>query len=218
MFEKKVCSNCGEKIKEDWEFCPYCGEEIEKEKLRAKERIAPFKNIFGDVEKEFERIDKMFGFDSFRFPSFKIKPGSRGGGVSITIQSGTGMAPKVEVKTFGEYKKLEPELKRKLGVKPAVEEVAEEQEGKKRLEVKLPKVTEEPETEIQNLGSRQIISIKLPDVKSEDDVELKRLEQSIEVKAFAGDKAYFTLLPLPSSAAIAKKEFKNGVLRIEVER
>lgn len=217
MFEEKICPNCGERIKEGWEFCPHCGEEIEIEKPKEKERITPFGSIFGDIDKEFERIDKMFGFDSFKLPSFKMKPGMKGGGVSITVQSGTGMKPKVEVKTSGEYKKLEPELKRKLGVKPTIEEVEEEKVEKKKREVKLPKVTEEPETEIQTIGNKQIISIKIPDVKSEDDIEIKKLEQSIEVKALADDKAYFKLIPVSRDATISKK-FKDGVLKIEIER
>jgi len=217
VFERKICPNCGEKVKESWEFCPRCGEEIDIEKPREKELVTPFGSIFGDIDKEFERIDKIFGFDSFKLPTFKMKPGMKGGGISITVQSGTGMEPKVEVKTSGEYKKLEPELKRKLGVKPAIEEVGEEKVEKKKREVKLPKVTEEPETEIQTIGNKQIISIKLPDVKNEDDIEIKKLEQSIEVKALAGDKAYFKLIPVSRDVTISKK-FKRGVLKIEIER
>lgn len=213
MFGRKVCPNCNKKIKEDWEFCPHCGEKIEPE----KESAVPFGSIFEDIEKEFERIDKIFGFDSFKLPTFKMKPGIRGGSVSITVQSGTGMEPKVEIKTSGEYKKLEPELKRKFGIKPAIEEVEEEEKEVKRRKVKPPKVTEEPETEIQTAGNKQIISIKLPDIKSEDDIEVKKLEQSIEVKAFSDDKTYFKLIPIPKDVTVSKK-FKDGVLKIEIER
>jgi HSP20 family molecular chaperone IbpA len=208
MFGKKRCPNCGEKVKDDWSFCPYCGEELE-----IGEALAPFgEEVLEDIEKELERMDKMFG-SPFKF--FKSKP-LKGGGISITIRSGTGMEPKVEIKTSGEYKKIEPELKKRLGVRPAIEEVEEEEE-KPKVERKA-KVTEEAETEVKTLGNKQIISVKLPDVESEDDIEIKRLEQSMEIKAFAGDKAYFTLVPLPANAAIVKKEFKNGVLRIEVEK
>lgn len=207
MFEKKACPNCGEKIKEGWEFCPHCGEEIEPEKPR--KGLLPFRRIFDDIDKEFERIDKMFGFGSFKFPSFKMK-GVKSGGISITVQTGTGMKPKVEIKTSGEYKKLEPELKRKLGVKPAIEEVEE-----KKVEVKSPKITEEPESETQTIDNKQIVSIKLPDVKSEENIQIKRLEESIEVKAFADDKVYFKLIPISKGATISKK-FKNGVLKIEM--
>jgi hypothetical protein len=216
MFGKKKCPNCDEEIKSDWEFCPHCGEKIELEKSKRRDVITPFEDIFDDIEKEFERIDKFFGFGPFKFPSIRMKPGMRGGGISITVQSGTGMEPKVEIKTSGEYKKLEPEIKKKFGIKPAIEEIEEEKAEKKKIMRKIPKITEEPETKVQTAGSKQIISVKLPDVKSEDDIEVKRLEQSIEIRAFAGDKAYFKLIPLPSDAAIVKKEFKNEVLRIEV--
>jgi HSP20 family molecular chaperone IbpA len=215
MFRKKVCPNCGEKIKEDWEFCPHCGEKVGTETTIEREMMAPFRSIFDDIDKEFERIDKMFGLDSFKFPEL-VKRGGRGGSISITVQSGTGMKPKVEIKTSGDYRKLEPELKRKLGIKPGVEEVEEKVEKKKR-EIRLPKVTEEPETEIQTIGNKQIVSIKLPDVKDEDDIEIKRLGQSIEVKAFVDDKAYFKLIPIPPNATVSKK-FRDGVLRIEIER
>jgi HSP20 family molecular chaperone IbpA len=217
MLKKKVCPNCNEKVKEGWKFCPHCGEEIEEEKPIERKFFSPFESIFDDIEKEFERIDKMFGFTSFKFPKFKLEPGMKGGGISITVQSGTGMEPKIEVKTFGEYKKLEPEIKKKLGIKPGIEEVEEEKIEKKKREFKPPKVTEEPESEIQTFGNKQIISIKLPDVKSEDDIEVKRLEQSIEIKALADGKAYFKLIPIPSNATISKK-FKDGVLKIEIER
>ncbi|MEM7824975.1 MAG: hypothetical protein QXO27_03305, partial [Candidatus Aenigmatarchaeota archaeon] len=96
-----------------------------------------------------------------------------------------------------------------------IEEV--EEEDKKKREIRVTKVAEEPETEIQTVGNKQIISIKLPDVKKEEDIEIKKLEQSLEVKAFAGDKTYFKLIPIPKEASINKK-FKNGLLKIEIER
>jgi HSP20 family molecular chaperone IbpA len=208
MFEKKKCQACGEKVRDDWQYCPYCGEELTK---REEIKFRPF-SIFEDIDKEFERIDKMFGSNLFKFRKFRI-PKMKGGGISITIQSGTGMEPKIDIKTSGEYKELEPEIKRKLGIKPSVEEVEEARKEKIR---KIPKITEEPETKIEKIGNLQRIQIKLPDVKSEDDIEVRSLEQSIEVKAFAGDKAYFKLLPI--TGTVIKKEFKDKILKIEVER
>jgi len=214
MFEKKKCPNCGEKIKDEWNFCPYCGEEFLKKAKVKESPLMPFgEDIFEEIEKEFERMDKMFGLPSFKLSSFKSKPFVRGGGISITIRSGTGMEPKIEIKTSGEFKKIEPELKKKLGIKPPVEEVEEEVKPRK-----MPKVTEEPETEVKNLGEKQVILIKLPGVKSESDIEIKKLEQSLEVKAFAGEKAYFTLLPIPKGSSIVDKKFKDGVLNIEIKR
>ncbi len=200
MFEKKRCGNCKDKVKDEWKYCPACGYIL-------LEESKPF-SIFGDVEKELERIDKTFKTDS-RFPRFKFPV--KGGGVSIRITSGTGMQPKVEVRTSGEYKKLGPDIRTKLGVREPVREVEE-----KPKEVKMPKITEEPETKIHRIGNKQTITVNLPDVK-EEDVQIKQLEQSIEIRAYAGDKAYFKLIPVPANAYIGK-EFKDGILKIEVVR
>jgi len=134
------------------------------------------------------------------------------GGISITITSGTGREPKVEVKTSGSFKEVEPEIKRKLGVKPSVEEIEEKPKPKQT------KIAEEPETKIENIGNKQIIKIKLPNVKSLKDIEIKKLEQSIEIKAFAKDVTYFKLIPIPANSYISNKEFKDNVLKIEIER
>lgn len=163
IFGKKRCKDCGGKLEKKWNFCPHCGKGIK------------YKSIFDDVDKEFERMEKVF-----ELPKIDLKP--RVDGVSIIISSG---------------------MKPKMTARKAVEKP-----------VKIPKFTEEPETTIERRGNRQIINIKLPGVKKED-IEIKRLEQSIEIKAFAGDKAYFKLIPIPSSAAV-NRSFEDEMLKIEV--
>jgi HSP20 family molecular chaperone IbpA len=203
MFNKKRCRNCGNNVKDDWRFCPYCGEYLKKDIF---ERFLPFKHfeeIEKEIDEELKRLDKMFKI-SFDIPKAKIKP-KEFSGISITIKTETGKKPKIDVKTFGEYKKLEPEIRKKLMVYEGGEE-----------KVKPPKITEEPETEITKNKNKQIIKIKLPGVKSINDIEIKKLEQSIEIKAFAGDKLYFKLLPIIGT--ITKKEFKDETLLLEIER
>ncbi|MDI6826561.1 MAG: hypothetical protein QMD36_05275 [Candidatus Aenigmarchaeota archaeon] len=203
MFESKKCRRCGKGLKNDWIVCPYCGEGVREKK--------PY-DMFEDIEREFERIDKVFGPRFLKFPRIDIESPFKSGGISITIRSGR-MKPQVDVKTTGEYKKLEPEIKRRLGVEEEVEEVKEEKPEKK---VRIPKMTEEPETKIERVGNRETINIKLSDVKNPEDIEIRKLEQSLEIKAFAGDKAYFKLIPIRPNAQISDKSFKNGNLKIEV--
>jgi HSP20 family molecular chaperone IbpA/RNA polymerase subunit RPABC4/transcription elongation factor Spt4 len=213
IFKKKVCRNCGEKINDEWDFCPRCGDAL-KEKETGKLDIfnSPFANIFGNMEKEFENTDKT---PDFELPRFKLKP-MKGSGITIVVHGGAGMGPVIKVMTNGNYKRFEPQIKRKLGVGPALEKMEEERVERKKFR-KMPKITEEPKAEIKTAGANQIISIKLPGVKSENDVEVKKLEQSIEVKAFAGDKAYFKLIPIPSDAIVNKK-FKDSLLTLEIGR
>lgn len=208
MFYSKKCKRCGRKLKDDWLFCPYCGEEITKR----ESYMDLFEEFERDIEREFERLDKMFGM--LGFPRINIKAPIRTGGISITIRSGTGMKPQIEVKTTGEYKKFEPEIKRRLGIKEGVQEVETEKIEEKK--VKVPKITEEPETKIERKGNVETITIKLPDVKNPEDINVRKLEQSIEVKAFVGDKAYFKLIPVKPNSRIISQKFENGILRIEL--
>lgn len=210
MFEKKKCRNCGEKLKDDWKFCPHCGESATKK----SRRVDDFDGISEDMTKEFERMNKMLPF-GFKVRGFKIKPEVKGGVINIVVHGGGGMEPRMEIRTSDDYKKFEPRIKRKVGVGPAAGDMEEERIGKKKIR-KLPKVTEEPETNIQVIGNKHIIEIKLPGV-DEDDIEIKRLENSIELKAFSGSKAYFKLIPVPSNASV-NENFKNGVLKLEIER
>ena len=204
MFELKRCKRCGKGLKKEWKFCPSCGESIEYRR--------PYRDISEDIEQEFEKIDKMFGPIFVRFPKLDMESPFKRGGISITIRSGTGKRPKVHVKTSGQYKKLEPRIRRRLGV-GGVEEVKEE-----KRKIRIPKITEEPETKIEKRGNEEMITIKLPDVKNLDNIEIRKLGQSIEIKAFAGDKAYFKLIPIRPNAQISDRSFKNGVLKIQVVR
>jgi HSP20 family molecular chaperone IbpA len=204
MFERRKCPSCGEGVKAGWAFCPHCGTG-----LRVKVRPARdlFAGLFEDIHREFERIDRLFGRDFFKFPT-----PFRGGGVSVTITSGTGREPRVDVKTFGEYKKFEPEIRRRFGLEKPVREVEE------RPPRPIPRVTEEPEARVERLADRDVITIKLPGVTDEADVEIRKLEQSVEIKAFAGDKAYFKLIPIKPTSHILSKSLENETLRIEIGR
>ncbi len=146
-------------------------------------------DMFGNMDNDFEKMDNMFG-------QFRLKP--IGGGIRVVIHGDT--EPRIEVTSDG-YKKIEPEIRRR--------EVKETQR-------RMPKTTEEPEAKIQNIGRGKVITIDLPGVKA-DDVEVKRLEQSVEIKAYSKDKAYFKLIPVPANSSV-NREFKNGVLKIEVKQ
>lgn len=181
MFEKKKCRGCGEKVRDNWQYCPYCGEPLKELKIKPEAFLE-------DMGKEFKKLDKI------GFPKVFMKPRE---GITITISSGRPL----EIKT----RRIEPKVKKEV-----------EPEVKRPL--RIAKITEEPETKIERLGNKQIIQIKLPEVKSQDDIEINVFEQSIEIKAFAGDKGYFKLIPIPSNAEILRKEFKDNILKIEVVR
>ncbi len=168
--------------------CENCGEKVD-----VKWDYCPHcgEELVKKREKIFDDIDKEFESVDKMMGFKPIK------GISIMISGGTGMGPKIAVSP--DYRK--PEM--------AIQKAKEKP-------VRIPKITEEPETKIEKIGNKQVIKIKLPGVKMED-IEIKRLEQSIEVKAFAGDKAYFKLIPIPSNASI-NRSFEENMLKIEVQK
>lgn len=169
------------------------------EKLEGKWNFCPYcgknlkeRDINEEIGKQLQRMNRVLGFGKvIGLPKMDIKQGSDG--ISIIISSDMGMQPNMA------------RPKREIVVERPVENTR-----------KMPKSVEEPETKIERTGNRQTISIRLPGVKYED-IEIKRLEQSVEIRAFAGEKAYFKVIAIPSNAAI-NKSFKDDMLKIEVLR
>ena len=192
MFEKNKCPRCGFFVKKSWNFCPECGFN-----LKNTEPIIPEPLMMGgvfnmdDISKDINSMLKaMFGESPIK------------GSISITSHMSP-KGPRIHVKTSGDYKKVEPEIKKKLGVK--------------RKLIK-PKVTEEPEIKVKEMPHENVIEIQLPGVKKEEDIEIYKQEQSIELKAFTKDKVYFRLIPIPENSEIIEKELEGDILRIRLRK
>ena len=188
MFWEKRCKNCDSKIDKTWIFCANCGNALKEVKG---------KDIFQEVDKEFRQIDKIL---EMKVPKFMLRPPLKAKGVSIIITADNVSPPKINVQTYGDQRHIHHQHEHRRHEEKAV---------------RIPKTTEEPETKIQRSQNKQIITLNLPDVKNLEDIEIKQLQQSVEIRAFAGDKAYFKLIPIPSNASV-NNEFKDGVLKIEV--
>lgn len=215
------CRKCGNEADERWTFCPRCGSKLEKTKERGF-----FEDVFERMEQEMGDMDKAFerNFEVIDLSPFFMKP-ARGSGFSIKItRSGDGK-PKVDIKTFGDVNKKEVEDEvSKLGfrgrisnvLKPKRSEPQEPEAKVKGVRLEGAKTMEEPETSVKNIGGRIIAEVKLPDVKRAEDIELRLLENSIEVRAIAGDKAYFKILTKPPETNVVRREFRKGILTIEL--
>lgn len=77
-----------------------------------------------------------------------------------------------------------------------------------------PKRTIEPKVSIKNLGSRIFFRISLPHVDP-DNVRLTELDESFEIRADAGDKAYFKIVTVPQGFSLAEQYFEKGKLVLE---
>ncbi|NOZ59986.1 MAG: zinc ribbon domain-containing protein [Euryarchaeota archaeon] len=186
------CLRCGEPVRRRWNYCPNCGADLRRE--RAYERypaLLGFRGIFDEIDREFREIERML--------RRLAMPGERRGGVSIRISSEPGKEPRVEVQTFGSLKNrnILPRLRAR--------------------QRQPPRVTEEPETRVERRGNRVVYRLRMPGVESEEDVDVQRLRESVEVRGYARDRAYFTLFTLPRHARIASTKLEGDEFVIEVE-
>ncbi len=219
MFKKK-CRQCERKTSKDYEFCPYCGYDLGKEQeerdfgLLGREdgfeqdifqmpfQMTGFNKIFGSllnqIDKQFKELDKQMTEDEKRAERF---PGS---GISISISTSTGNRPEIKIRGIGDTKikqVREAKLTNKLS-----------DEDAKKLS-RLPK--KEAETKIRRLANKLIYELSLPGVKQTKDIVINRLENSIEIKAFSKDKAYFKLIPL--NLPILNYKLDNEKLILELK-
>lgn len=224
------CSNCGKEVNKGWEFCPHCGND-----LAATRDSGIFGDVFSLMGDPFKRMNKMF------LPSFglstdidkmekemlkeekkaakrqeQVVPLNRGGGFSISISSAGG-APRIDVKTFGDCKDMEPELKRQLGVREnaeAKEQKTERSAAQKEKQLVMPDKKVEPDGNIEPYGQGgYIIRVTLPDVK-ESDIRVTRMGESLEIRAASKDVGYFKLFNVPARAKPVASKFEKGVLMI----
>lgn len=223
MFKRNIRCRCGKKVNKDYTFCPFCGSQL-KERAQPDNLLDsidgqipfmfrfPFKKLVKEIEQQLVAMDKEMGKEMKEGKSEKISvnPGNITQGLSISINSANG-APVIKVKQFG------PD-----GMKEATDKKEKEHDGIKTLtksdQEKLEKFSKlprhEPQTTVRRLSDRIIYEIELPGIKNKQNIIINRLENSIEIKAFAKDKAYFKLIPF--GLPIKKHYLENEKLVLEL--
>lgn len=223
------CPRCRKKLEKSWGFCPNCGFKIQGNEFVSFDEI--FERMHKQMEKMFRQTEKDFEVFDLS-PVFREFPtDKKAKGFKITIRSGTGTEPEINVRTFGDVKEeeLKKEIYEHLGTakqgptqratqKPKMQVIGggygNEQKPPKK-ELKMPEPTEEPKASIRRLESKVVVDIEIPGVESEKNVDVKELENSVEVKAIAGDRAYFKILTKPSNFRLSEKKFGKGRLHLE---
>jgi HSP20 family molecular chaperone IbpA len=217
-FEEIVmqCPICGTKIEKEWSFCPRCGARISGDF---------FEEIMGHMRKELAEMSKLLDVKDKDIEAFDLSPwfknldkkkviltNPKGSGFSIKIVQSGGKEPEVSVRTFGDVDKNK--LKKEMNGMEWGPEGKPESRGQKVV-IRESMKTEEPKTSVARSSSKVIVSMEMPGVKSDKDIEVSELESSIEVKALAGDKAYFKILTKPAQFRLSRKNFEKGTLHME---
>ena len=217
MFGKKQCKRCGERLEKDFAFCPYCGFTQERKKddfwndgfldefdFNSLFSKFPFGNLMQEIEKQFREIDKTIKKEPIeRMP--------RESGISISISSSDFGKPVIKVRKIGKGEQIPLQIKSMGGEPKEVQHKIEEKEIERIS--RLPR--KEAETKVRRLTDKIVYEIELPGVESLKNISISKLENSIEVKAFTKDKAYFKLIPL--NLPILRYGLKNEKLILELK-
>ena len=210
------CTNCRANVDEKWSFCPKCGTRLRRR--RSIFDIFPG-NIFSRMQREIKGMEKMQRSLERQFETLDITPFFRAPvkrkGFTVKIIARGGEKPKVSVRTFGDVN--QEEVRKEVSEQLCIPAGHVPREVKKPPEkpIPVPKVTEEPKTEVKRADSKVVVDMEIPGVKSESDISINELEESVEVKAMTGNKAFFKILTKPAKSRITRKTFKNGKLHLE---
>ncbi len=163
-----------------------------------------FKNLMKEMNKQIQELDKQTGQETKQReqkPKRQIKenqnPFLNQGGISINISSSSDLGiPVIKIKGLGnipEFREMENNLiqEKKENKQKNIMPIISEEKAKEFA--KLPR--QEAESKVRRLSGKVIYEIELPGVKNLKDIVINKLENSIEIKAFSKDKAYFKLLP-----------------------
>ncbi|MEK6918204.1 MAG: hypothetical protein AABW51_04620 [Nanoarchaeota archaeon] len=215
MFNKEECKNCKNKYKGSYAFCPHCGhptgkppKEEDLGMLGKDDEMEDFSHpLFGGISGKM--LNKMLG-SAMKMLEKEIQ--------KSMVQE----APsKTNFELYINGKKIDPRnikvTKTPVYEKPVrtknVQTYFDESSQQKFL--KLPK--KEPTTSIRRLANKVVYEIDIPGVESIKDISIVKLENSIEIKAIAKDKAYSKLIPIDLPIKNFKLDHNKLVLELSVK-
>ncbi len=157
--------------------------EADQEMTRAKfQDPRSSMNMPKDAKKTSQSIiqdgKKIGNMEEFKFP----------GGHGFSIQINMNSSPPEVFSEEGEDEESRKNIKQPRLPSSRISEADAEKHSK------LPR--KEPETSVRRLTDKIVYEISLPGVKNEKDITINKLQNSIEIKAFSKDKAYFKLIPV----------------------
>ena len=220
MFNKKKCEKCGEKISNDYNFCPYCRTSLKdyfddedwgflgrNDFIEEVKLPLGFNHLFNSLIKNLNTQFKEF--ENIETKEEQKRPQIKKGGISISISTSGNKQPEIKVTSFGNvprFKEKEKQITKEAKILDLPLSDAKKFSG-------VPK--KEPETNIRRLSNKVVYEINMPGVKSIDDISIIQLENSIEIKAFAKDKVFHKIIPI--NLPISDYNLSKGKLVLELD-
>lgn len=228
MFKRYHCPRCDKKSATGGSFCPHCGRRknaaqtkedwglLGKKDQKEQEKVDlglpfGFNNIFNtllkQMTKEMEKELRRAQQEGNQGPN-----GIPRNGISISISSKQGQPPEIRINNQGQPSAQEEALEAEDDGQQEIIEKRFAKESLKRFST-LPR--KEPQTSVRRLADSVFYEIDLPEVTSLDDIAIKKLENSIEVRAVAKDHAYDKIIQV--GLPIIDMKLRKGKLILELD-
>lgn len=226
------CPRCRDRISENWSFCPRCGARLASSGSPSEDaHYSPLADLFKDIERQMKEVlgpnlSRDIEFFELKPDFMKKNPMLRPGqGFRIKITRAGDGPPTIDIKAFGDVdEKLAEKMRESLKAQskeaaPEAETPKEEQSPIVESAEATPRNVseyEEPRCTTKWTGDHLLVDLDLPGVAKGEDVEIRKLGESIEVRAFAGDKGYFKILGVPADAQLVSRRFRKGRLSLRI--
>lgn len=216
MPNQKICQKCGKNIKQEFDFCPYCGGSLDNNNnwgmLGKNDAFSqnsdPFSGFLGGFNGGI--FNKMLG-NAMKILEKELQK---------EMKNPKEIQPKTNVQLYINGKKInfgvaKPTKKKKE--KRTIREKPSIYFSKETLKkfTNLPRI--QPKTNVRRLSDRIIYEIKMPGVKSIKDISIVKFENSIEIKAIGKSESYYKVIQvrLPMIDYYISKE--NLILELEAK-
>ena len=213
MFDKKKCKKCNSKIKDKFDFCPYCGTLANENsdddfgmlgKNDFTNELDDFsKSIFGGIGGNM--INKMFG-NAMKMLEKEMQK---------EMKNQKSSMPKTNFQMFINGKKINFSDGNISNGKKEIKKISNIELPQNKLKNFSKLKKENPKTNIRRFSNKIVYEIDVPGVKSVDDISITKLENSIEIKAVSKTKAYSKIIPI--NLPIINYGLENQKVFIELE-
>lgn len=197
MFKKKKCPHCNEKISEKFSFCPSCGKRVDSQDddygmLGKNDVVNPFdafeKGMLGGISGKM--LNKMLG-GAMKMLEREMQKS----------MEQTNLQPKTNFELYINGKKINPKnikvTQKEIALKPKKKTISQTPQFNEETQKRFSELTkEEPKTQVRRFANKVVYELDVPGVTKIQDVSVLRLENSLEIRALAKEKAYKKIIPV----------------------